>query len=177
MTTTDTAAVDAASAAVSPAPIGQRLRRFWPYFSQSPSAWAIAIGATVVASATEPLIPALLQPLLDKGFGKGGIDIWVVPVSLLLLFGVRGFAGFVAQIALAKVTNLGLLALRKAMFQKLLTARLDLFSSQSASALANTVVYEVQNGSTMLETVDGSLVSMTISAGKIVRKRSATVPA
>ena len=51
-----------------PAPIGQRLRRIWPYFNQSPSAWAIAIGATVVASATEPLVPALLQPLLDKGF-------------------------------------------------------------------------------------------------------------
>ena len=161
MTTTDTAAVGAASAAVSPAPIGQRLRRIWPYFSQSPSAWAIAIGATVVASATEPLIPALLQPLLDKGFGKGGIDIWVVPVSLLLLFGVRGFAGFVAQIALAKVTNLGLLELRKAMFQKLLTARLDLFSSQSASALANTVVYEVQNGSTMLV---NSVMSLTRNA-------------
>ena len=135
---------------VSPAPIGQRLRRIWPYFSRSPSAWAIAIGATVVASATEPLIPALLQPLLDKGFRKGGIDIWVVPVSLMLLFGVRGFAGFLAQIALAKVTNQGLLALRQAMFKKLLTARLDLFSSQSASTLANTVVYEVQNGSTML---------------------------
>lgn len=139
-----------APASASPAPIGQRLRRIWPYFSQSRSAWAIAIGATVVASATEPLVPALLQPLLDKGFGKGGIDLWLVPVTLLLLFGVRGFAGFVAQIALAKVTNLGLLALRKAMFQKLLTARLDLFSSQSASALANTVVYEVQNGSSML---------------------------
>jgi subfamily B ATP-binding cassette protein MsbA len=139
-----------APASASPAPIGQRLCRIWPYFSQSRSAWAIAIGATVVASATEPLVPALLQPLLDKGFGKGGIDLWMVPVALLLLFGVRGFAGFVAQIALAKVTNLGLLALRKAMFQKLLTARLDLFSSQSASALANTVVYEVQNGSSML---------------------------
>lgn len=133
-----------------PAPIRQRLRRIWPYFSQSPSAWAIAVGATVVASATEPLVPALLQPLLDKGFRKGGIDIWMVPVSLLLLFGVRGFAGFVAQIALAKVTNLGLVTLRKAMFQKLQTARLDLFSNQSASTLANTVVYEVQNGSSML---------------------------
>ncbi|MES2383673.1 MAG: lipid A export permease/ATP-binding protein MsbA [Pseudomonadota bacterium] len=136
--------------AVTPAPIRQRLRRIWPYFSQSPSAWAIAVGATVVASATEPLVPALLQPLLDKGFRKGGIDIWMVPVSLLLLFGVRGFAGFVAQIALAKVTNLGLVTLRKAMFQKLQTARLDLFSNQSASTLANTVVYEVQNGSSML---------------------------
>ena len=141
---------DTKPAALSPAPIGQRLRRIWPYFNQSKSAWAIAIGATVVASATEPLVPALLQPLLDKGFQKGGIDLWVIPVSLLLLFGVRGFAGFVAQIALAKVTNLGLLELRKAMFRKLLTARLGLFSSQSASALANTVVYEVQNGSAML---------------------------
>ncbi|WP_370692391.1 lipid A export permease/ATP-binding protein MsbA [Polaromonas sp.] len=140
----------AATGAVSPAPIGQRLRRIWPYFSQSPSAWAIAVGATVVASATEPLVPALLQPLLDKGFRKGGIDIWMVPVSLMLLFGVRGFAGFLAQIALAKVTNIGLLELRKAMFRKLMTARLDLFSNQSASALANTVVYEVQNGSSML---------------------------
>ena len=74
-------------------------------------------------------MPALLQPLLDKGFRKGGIDIWMVPVSLLLLFGVRGFAGFLAQIALAKVTNIGLLELRKAMFQKLMTARLDLFSN------------------------------------------------
>ncbi|MDP2032688.1 MAG: lipid A export permease/ATP-binding protein MsbA [Polaromonas sp.] len=149
MSTPETPA-DATPAGLAPPPIGQRLRRIWPYFNQSPSAWAIAIGATVVASATEPLVPALLQPLLDKGFQKGGIDLWVIPVSLILLFGVRGFAGFVAQIALAKVTNLGLLELRKAMFGKLLSARLDLFSSQSASALANTVVYEVQNGSSML---------------------------
>ncbi|WP_372828191.1 lipid A export permease/ATP-binding protein MsbA [Polaromonas sp.] len=141
---------NSAAASLSPAPIGQRLRRIWPYFNQSPGAWAIAIGATVVASATEPLVPALLKPLLDKGFLKGSIEIWVIPVSLLLLFGVRGFAGFVAQIALAKVTNQGLLELRKAMFGKLLTARLDLFSNQSASALANTVVYEVQNGSSLL---------------------------
>jgi subfamily B ATP-binding cassette protein MsbA len=91
----------AAPASLSPPPIGQSLRRIWPYFNQSPSAWAIAIGATVVASATEPLVPALLQPLLDKGFQKGGIELWVIPVSLILLFGVRGFAGFVAQIALA----------------------------------------------------------------------------
>ncbi|WP_332777782.1 lipid A export permease/ATP-binding protein MsbA [Polaromonas sp.] len=136
----------------------QRLRRIWPYFSQSKSGWAIAVASTVIASATEPLVPALLKPLLDQGFQKGGIDLWVVPVALLLLFGVRGFAGFVAQIALAKVTNLGLLDLRKAMFQKTLTARLNLFASQSSSSLANMVVYEVQNGSSMLV---NSLMSLT----------------
>lgn len=139
-----------APAAPPPLPMGTRLRRIRPYFSHPASAWILAIGATLVGAATEPLIPALLQPLLDKGFRKGDLAIWMVPVALLLLFGVRGFAGFVAEIALAKVTNLGLLKLRKAMFNKLLTARLDLFSAQSASALSNTVVYEVQNGSSML---------------------------
>ncbi|MDQ3059894.1 MAG: lipid A export permease/ATP-binding protein MsbA [Pseudomonadota bacterium] len=126
------------------------MRRVWPYFSGSRAGWALAVGATIVASATEPFIPALLQPLLDKGFQKDTFELWLVPVTLMALFTIRGLAGFLAQFALAKVTNEGLLELRKAMFGKLLTARLTLFSDQSSSAIANTVVYEVFNGSSML---------------------------
>ncbi len=128
----------------------QRIVRVWPYFSTSRKAWALAIGATLVASATEPFLPALLKPLLDRGFQKGGLQLWMVPVSLMLLFAVRGLSGFVAQYALAEVTNNGLQALRKAMFDKLLTARLSLFTDQTSSAISNTVVYEVYNGSVIL---------------------------
>lgn len=128
----------------------RRIARVWPYFSASRSGWALAVGATIVASATEPFVPALLKPLLDKGFQPGTFNLWLVPAVLMFLFTVRGLAGFLAQFALAKVTNDGLLRLRKAMFDKLLTARLTLFAEQSASAIANTVVYEVFNGSSML---------------------------
>jgi len=111
----------------------------------------VAIAATVLGSATEPMVPALLKPLLDRGFKAGGeLDIWLVPVFLMLLFGARGLTAFVAQFGLARVTNLGLQKLREAMFEKLLSARLALFTDQSASAIANTVVYEVQNGSQLL---------------------------
>ena len=111
----------------------------------------MAIAATVLGSATEPMVPALLKPLLDRGFKAGGeLDIWLVPVFLMLLFGARGLTAFVAQFGLARVTNLGLQKLREAMFEKLLSARLALFTDQSASAIANTVVYEVQNGSQQL---------------------------
>lgn len=127
-----------------------RLRRVWPYFGRAYFAWFVAIAATVVASATEPLIPAMLKPLLDRGFTKGSLELWSVPAALLLLFGVRGLAGFLAQMALAKVTSDGLLALRRIMFDKLLDARLALFGQQSSSTLANTIVYEVFNGSAML---------------------------
>jgi ATP-binding cassette, subfamily B, bacterial MsbA len=128
----------------------RRIARVWPYFSGSRVAWAWAVGATIVASATEPFVPALLKPLLDRGFQTDTFKLWLVPAALMLLFTIRGLSGFVAQFALAKVTNDGLLRLRRAMFSKLLTARLTLFADQTSSAIANTVVYEVFNGSSML---------------------------
>lgn len=128
----------------------RRIARVWPYFSCSRAGWALAIGATIAASATEPFIPALLKPLLDRGFQRDSFNLWLVPLTLMLLFTLRGLSGFLAQFALAKVTNDGLLRLRKAMFSKLLSARLNLFADQSSSAIANTVVYEVFNGSSLL---------------------------
>ena len=128
----------------------QRMRRLWPYFSKPYSAWVAAVISTVIVSLTEPMVPALLQPLLDHGFQQGGLKLWTVPVIIILLFAVRGICVFLGQLALAKVANLGLLNIRQRMFDKLLTARLSLFSHQSSSALANTLVYEVQMGSMML---------------------------
>ena len=130
--------------------VWHRFLRVWPYFRQSRRAWAVVVVATITASATEPFIPALMKPLLDRGFQQGTFNIWLVPLALMLLFTIRGLAGFVAQYALAQVTNDGLQELRKAMFDKLLTARLSLFTEQSASAISNTVVYEVYNGSMIL---------------------------
>jgi subfamily B ATP-binding cassette protein MsbA len=91
-----------------------------------------------------------MKPLLDRGFQGGDLAIWTVPAALMLLFGVRGFAGYLAQIGLAKITNQGLSLMRRAMFKKILTADLGLFSSQSSSALSNTVVFEAQTGATIL---------------------------
>ena len=127
-----------------------RLARVGRHFAQPRSAWVVAVVATVTMSMTEPLIPALLQPLLDRGFQQRSLAVWMVPVALILLFGVRGLAGFIAQVALAKLTTQGLLVLRTAMFERLQRAQLSLFSQQSSSALANTIVYEVQTGSTLL---------------------------
>jgi subfamily B ATP-binding cassette protein MsbA len=99
---------------------------------------------------TEPLIPALMQPLLDTGFRKGDLQLWTVPAALISIFGVRGLSNFIAQMALAKVAHLGLLRMRKAMFARLLDADMGIFKHSSSSALSNTVVYEVQAGSVLL---------------------------
>jgi subfamily B ATP-binding cassette protein MsbA len=127
-----------------------RLARLSVYFGGQRLGWTAAIIATLVGALTEPLIPALLQPLLDKGFTDGSLQLWMVPVAIMGVFLIRGLAQFVGQYALARIANEGMLTLRTALFDRLLAAEMGLFSRQSASALSNTVVYEVQTGSTLL---------------------------
>lgn len=130
--------------------VRQRLRRLWPYFRSAKAGIALAAVGTVAGAITEPMIPALLKALLDRGFAEGRIALWMVPVALMGLFGLRGLAGFLAQYALSYTASMGIFNLRRAMFAKLGSARLALFSQQSASKLSNTLVYEVQSGSTTL---------------------------
>ena len=110
----------------------------------------MAIGATVVAAMTEPLIPALFKPLLDQGFTGKGLPLWFIPVAVIGLFAIRGITFFLAQYALARVTNDGMEKLRTDLFTQLVKADLSLFNRQSASALSNTVVYEVMTGASQL---------------------------
>ena len=127
-----------------------RMRRLWPYFGKQRGVWALAVLATVVAAATEPLIPALFKPLLDEGFAENSLPLWVVPAAVIGIFLVRGMAFFVSQYALARIANDGMQALREALFKRLIQAEMSIFSKQSASALSNTLVYEVQTGATQL---------------------------
>ena len=91
-----------------------------------------------------------MKPLLDSGFDRGTLDLWMIPVVLLLLFGVRGFAGFVAAYCLARVTNYSMEQLRQRLFEKLLRVNPQLFADKHTSGLTNTMVYEVNNGSSLL---------------------------
>ncbi len=127
-----------------------RLRRLHAYFGYQRLAWAMALLATVVAAITEPLIPALLKPLLDQGFTEGSLNLWMVPAAIIGVFLVRGLAQFTGQYALSRIANEGMLRLRTALFERLLAADMALFRQQSASTLSNTVVYEVQTGFTSL---------------------------
>jgi subfamily B ATP-binding cassette protein MsbA len=127
------------------------VRWLMPFFGGSRKFWVGAAICTVISSALEPLVPALLKPLLDRGFQTDNpLQLWLVPTALMLLFTVRGIAGFLADLALARISQDGLMKLRTAMFSRLLDARLSLFARENATALSNTVVFEVQSGVTLL---------------------------
>ncbi len=146
-----------------PGSLLQRMRPFWPYFGAYPGTWLIVILGAAVGSATEPMIPAMLDLLIELGFKKGEVQLWTVPVVLLLIFGVRGLSGYVSQIGLSRITNHGLMVMRRAMFNKILAAHLGLFTQQSSSSLSNALVYETQTGASMLVNSLLSLVRNTLT--------------
>jgi len=142
----------APAAAAAPLAGFAALRRFFPYIHEVRRFWLVVLVATIVVAATEPAVPALLKPLLDRGFARRDFNPWWVPAWLLLVFGVRGLAGFIADVALAKIANHGMYALRQALFERMLGARMDLFTRETASSLSNSIVHEIQSAVSMLTT-------------------------
>lgn len=133
-----------------PKTLWQRVQPLRPYFARNPGTWLMVMLGAIVGSGTEFLIPYFQQILLDDGFQKRTLALWTIPAVLLTLFAVRGLSGYVSQIGLTRITNQALVRMRRAMFDKLLAAHLQLFSKHSASALSNTLVYETQTGASML---------------------------
>ncbi|KQX20483.1 lipid A export permease/ATP-binding protein MsbA [Variovorax sp. Root434] len=131
-------------------PLMRRLARLMTWFGGSRQWWALGLSGAMLAAITEPLMAALLKPLLDRGFTRGEMPLWFVPAAVLLLFAVRGIAQFISQYALSRIANEGMQKLRRVLFEHLLGAELALFARQSASTLSNTVVYEVQTGAMLL---------------------------
>ncbi|MFM2053449.1 MAG: hypothetical protein RL456_1486 [Pseudomonadota bacterium] len=130
----------------------QRLRRIWPFFAPSRMGFAISALCTIVVAASEPMVPALMQRLLDAGFrgGPGMLPLWQVPVAIIGLFALRGVAGYVGQYALAWVAYRGTQSMRSALFERLMDAHPGLYTRHSASSLTNIVAHEVQSGALQL---------------------------
>ncbi len=106
--------------------------------------FAFSIVGTVIAAATEPLIPALIQPLLDGSFvEKDPRTIRLMPLLLVAVFLVRGLAGFVGSVAMSWVAHRVVMDLRDTLFTRLLTLPTRYFDDHSAGNLLSRLTYDV----------------------------------
>ncbi len=106
--------------------------------------FAASILGTVVAAATEPLLPALLKPMLDGTFvQKDDIVIRWAPLIIVLIFLVRGIAGFVATYAINWVGNKVVMDLRGEMFRKLLTLPTHYYDNHATGNLISKITFDV----------------------------------
>lgn len=131
-------------------PIRQRLAQFTPYFTTGRLGLFVAAVSSIVAAGSEIGIAALMKALVDEGFIKQSLPIWVLPAALIGLFAARGLAGYAAEWALTWSAQQGVEALRRAVFDHLLRVRPLLFSQHSASSLTGVLVHEAQQGVSLL---------------------------
>jgi len=155
--------------------LSQRLSALAPYFRGT--AWAVVLGGlgAAISAACEGALGWLMVPLVDGGFTKPPIPwlpqihpapYWAIPIGLVVIFLVRGVAGFIVDYSLAWTANRGTMALRLDLFDRLLESDGSLFEARTGSSLTNTVVYEAIAG-----------VNQLVSALQTLLKDSFTVVA
>ncbi|KVN40407.1 lipid A export permease/ATP-binding protein MsbA [Burkholderia pyrrocinia] len=120
-------------------------RRLWPYVK--PLLWVLIAGVLAMAAVagTEAGIPALLKPLLDRGFGaKGDVSAKLyVPLAVVGLALVRAIAQYASGYLLQYVSNRVLLQLRIEMFERMIHTGVSFFQRETASTVINAIVFEV----------------------------------
>ena len=106
--------------------------------------FAISLLAIAVTAATEPLLPALLKPLLDGTFVNKDDSImrWA-PVFILVIFFVRGVASFIGTYAIGWVGTKLVADLRQGMFSKLLSLPTRFYDDHTTGNLISKLTFDV----------------------------------
>ncbi|MBT7308257.1 MAG: lipid A export permease/ATP-binding protein MsbA [Gammaproteobacteria bacterium] len=106
--------------------------------------FSVAIFGMVLFAATEPALPALMQPMLDGSFiEKDETMITLVPILLVLLYLVRGIASFTTTVGLNWVSNKVIMDLRSEMFQRLLTLSNGYYDEHPTGTTLSKLTFDV----------------------------------
>ena len=113
------------------------VRPYWRVF-------ALSIVTMALGAATEPVLPALMKPLLDITLvARNHTDAYLVPLAIVGIFVARGALGFVSSYTLAWVSNKVVLDLRNAMFARMLTLPTRYYDDNNSAVLVSKVSHEV----------------------------------
>lgn len=115
----------------------QHVRPYW-------AAFGVAILVTILLAATEPAIPYLMEPLMDKAFVEHDEQyMFWMPIALLVLYIFRGLAAFVGRVAFQWVAGRVVLDLRREMFERILSLPVPYFDAHATGNLIAKVTYDV----------------------------------
>ena len=116
--------------------------------------FAISLLGMIVVASTEPLVPALMKPMLDGTFvHKDQAMMRIVPLVIILIFLVRGIATFIGTLAISWVGNKLVMDLREEMFRKLLCLPTGYYDEHATGSLLSKLTFDVTQVTTAATTV------------------------
>ena len=105
---------------------------------------ALSVLAMVAAAALEPVLPALLKPLVDQNLiAKNTETQWWVPVALVLSFLAKGVAEYVANVASQWIANKAITDLRRQVFAHQMELPLAEHMAQSQGRMLSRLLYDI----------------------------------
>jgi ATP-binding cassette, subfamily B, bacterial MsbA len=109
-------------------------------------AFGLAVLGMVGTAATEPVFPAIMKFLLDRGFkAEDQRLVWAIPLGIVALFVVRGILSFVTSYLMTWISTRLVCDLRREMFTKILSLPTQAFHDQSSGQLISKLLYDVDN--------------------------------
>lgn len=106
--------------------------------------FVFALIGTVLTALSDPLVAALIKPLLDGSFvEKDPYLIKMMPALLVGVFLLRGLTGFISALGMEWVAQRVVMDLRSALFSRLLELPTHYFDNHSAGNLLSRLTYDV----------------------------------
>lgn len=130
---------------------------------------ALGLLLSAIAGLMEPILPALMQPLIDNGFaGKDPDSLvqrapWVVPVLIVVLFALRGVITFCAGYSMAWVQARVINDIRQQMFDHLVHLPMSYFERNPSAMLITRITNDVNNIGNAATTAGVTLVRETLT--------------
>ncbi len=116
----------------------KHVRPFWKVF-------ILAIFSMLILAATEPVVAALMKPMMDGTFvDKNESSALLYLVLIVLVFLVRGISFFGTSVCLSWVSLRVVLDLRMEMFRKLVTLPSSFFDRNPSGKIVSRITYDVQ---------------------------------
>ncbi len=104
---------------------------------------AISILGMVVSAALEPVLPALMQPLIDKSLiQRHDASLWQVPLFIVLAFVLKGIADYVANVASQTVAQKVIADLRGLIFTHQLDLPVNRHKSEDSGRMLSRITYD-----------------------------------
>lgn len=113
----------------------------------------LTLTALMIAAAMEPLMPALLKPLVDDSLiAKDPQSIIQIPLLILLVFVIKGIAEYISKVASEWIAHKAILDIRSEMFVKANNLPLQKHYEYTTGKLLSKVTYDVpQVGNSLSE--------------------------
>jgi ATP-binding cassette, subfamily B, bacterial MsbA len=145
------------------------VRRLLAIMSPYRRRFYLSLLAMAGTAATEPMFPAVLKTLLDKGFGgKADFNLWLVPAVIVSIFALRGICTFSTAYLSNWVISRVLNDLRRVMFDRLLRLPVARFHEESTGVLLNTMISDVRQVVDMVTSVFTVVVRDTLTVVMLV---------